>query len=275
MNSNYLSVLVGAVAAVAAATSVQAADLNTGPAGAYGGSLKDGYVAPAASRSWYVRVDGGYAWHDTPQIFNDTNTLLDDASIGGQGIVGAGVGLYLGPRWRADLTYDYGFGSKVRGTAGPNITGGGVPNIQAEGKLSRHLFLANLYYDFDFGSRFTPYIGGGVGFVNHQFNDGVLFDGTGTTGNIDSRSSTTFAAALMAGVSVALTHTGGPACCASIKDAPVVTSNRGLLLDVGYRFVYQGSTHTGDTHFAGITGDPLVDDISSHEVRVGLRYNLN
>ena len=103
MTSNYLSVLVGAVAAVTVATAAQAADLNSGPAGAYGGSIKDSYAAPAPSRSFYVRVDGGYAWHGEPEIFNASNTLLDNSSIGGAGLVGGGVGMYFGPRWRADF----------------------------------------------------------------------------------------------------------------------------------------------------------------------------
>lgn len=273
MTSNYLSVLVGAVAAVTVATAAQAADLNSGPAGAYGGSIKDSYAAPAPSRSFYVRVDGGYAWHGTPEIFNASNTLLDDASIGGAGLVGGGVGMYFGPRWRADLTYDHMFGAKVRGTAGPNITGGGVPNIEAEGKLTRDLFLANMYYDFDFGGRVTPYIGGGVGFAHHNFTDGILWDSAGTTGTVGSHSSTVFAAALMAGASVAITG-GHSNCCASTKDV-VVSSNRGLMLDVGYRFVYEGEAKTGDTVWAGQKLDPKIDDIISHELRVGLRYNIN
>ena len=271
MTSNYLSVLVGAVAAVAAAASAHAADLNGGSA-TYGGSIKDSYVAPAPARSWYLRVDGGYGWHGTPEIFNAQNTLLDDASIGGNGIVGAGIGMYFGPRWRADLTYDHAFAAKVKGTAGDNIVGVGNPHIFAEGKMTRDLFLANMYYDFDFGGRVTPYIGGGIGFAHHQFSDGILSASFGS-GTIDDKSSTSFAAALMAGVSFAIAG-GQSNCCASVKDAPVA-SNRGLMLDVGYRFVYEGGAHTGDTHIAGITGDPLVDDIISHEVRVGLRYNMN
>lgn len=272
MTSHYLSVLVGAVAAVAAAASAQAADLNGGSAGAYGGSLKDSYAAPAPSRSWYVRLDGGYDWHGTPEIFNESGTLLINSSIGGAGFIGGGVGMYLGPRWRADFTYDHAFGAKVKGTAGPTITGGLVPDINAEGKLSRDLFLFNAYYDFDFGGRITPYVGGGIGFARHEFTDGKLWDSAGTVGTIDSSSSTNFAAALMAGVSIALT--GGQQCCTGTKDV-VVSSNRGLMLDVGYRFIYEGETKTGDTHWLNFNQDPKIDDILTHEVRVGLRYNIN
>ena len=194
--------------------------------------------------------------------------------------IGGGVGMYLFRNIRGDLTWDHSFASDVTGTAGANIIGATEAAkgnyIHSKSPYKRDLFLANLYYDFDMGGRFTPYVGGGIGFVRNNVGAGTLTqDNTGLSGTVDSHTSTHVAGALMAGFSVQLTGGHSTACCASVKDAPVVVdSGRGLMLDVGDRFLFLGDAKTGDTHFAGHRRRPVVEDLHAHEVRVGLRYNL-
>ncbi len=104
-------------------------------------------------------------------------------------------------------------------------------------------------------------------------------------GTIEGDSKTDVAAALMAGMSVKLR---GGATGGSFKDGYAVDTGRSLFLDVGYRFLYLGEAATGPvtaTYTAPVAGghggtgtvsqDPVVDDIHAHELRVGLRYNLN
>ncbi len=280
MMSTRVSMLLGAAMILGSAAGAQSADLYGGHAG--GGSIKDGYVAPTSCCSrpgWYFRIDGGYSMHNTPKIDAD-GVLLDDAKWENGGFIGAGVGMYLGRGFRADFTYDHGFESNLSGTAGAAIVGAGNPPIYAKAAMSRDLFLFNAYYDIETGSRFTPYIGGGIGLAHHSVGTGVLTQNNGgvwTTGVIEPANSTHFAAAAMAGFTVAL---GGNGCGGGAGGIGGGSSGCGggagnMLLDVGYRFVYEGKAKTGDTYFAGVKGDPYASDLNSHEIRAGLRYNLN
>ena len=276
MTFTRVSMLLGAAIVLGNAASAQAADLYGGHGG---GSIKDGYVAPACcSRpGWYFRIDGGYSMHGAPKIDAD-GVLLDDPKWENAGFIGAGVGLYLGRGFRADFTYDHGFESNLTGAAGAAIVGAGNPSIYAKAGMSRDLFLFNAYYDIDTGSRITPYIGGGIGLAHHTVGTGVLSQNNGgvwTTGVVEPASSTNFAAAAMAGFTVAL---GGSNGCGggSLGGAGGCGGGAGnMLLDVGYRYVFEGKAKTGDTYFAGVKGDPYASDLNTHEIRAGLRYNLN
>lgn len=278
MTISRVSMLLGAALVLGNAAGVQAADLYGGQGG---GSIKDGYVAPVccARPGWYFRIDGGYSMHGKPKI-DAEGALLTDEKWENTGFIGGGVGTYLGRNLRADFTYDHGFESNLTGTAGENIVGAGNPPIHAKAPMSRDLVLFNLYYDIDTGSRFTPYIGGGVGLVRHSIGTGVLTQtiapGVTNFGVVDPQNSTHFAAAAMAGFSVALGGGGGG--CGSVGGGAGSMGcgpTSGMLLDIGYRFVYEGKAKTGDTYYAGIAGDPIASDLISHEIRAGVRYNLN
>jgi hypothetical protein len=62
----------------------------------------------------------------------------------------------------------------------------------------------------------------------------------------------------------------------SIKDSSVGATMPGRLhLDMGYRFLYLGDASTG--HAIGVappTPGPRLEDITAHEFRIGLRYDL-
>ena len=144
------------------------------------------------------------------------------------------------------------------------------------------VFLANLYYDFgarghggmkdahhgwDYGLR--PYIGVGLGFARHEISTSEIETlqqaNCGCPGTIASSDDTTFAYALMAGVSKSW--------------------RQGVNLDFGYRFTHLGEVATGvalhtDRSLVGDgwTGDiETVQDVEklySHEVRLGVRYDI-
>ncbi len=112
--------------------------------------------------------------------------------------------------------------------------------------FSSTVVLANIYYDFNRGGRFVPYIGAGIGFAHNETSSGTVETPCGCDATIDKGSSNQFAAAAMAGVSWRIrggetTYVGG------LKDEPVAVSNgHALYLDVGYRFLYLGDVKTGD-----------------------------
>lgn len=271
---NLRAIALGAALLCSTALSAGAADL-------YGdrGSVKDGYIpAPQYSSParWYIRGDVGFAKMADPTM-NEPPYDLYDARIDNTWTAGAGVGMYLGRGWRADLTWDHRFETDVHGTAG----GAAVmfPGVTRTFGLTSDVFLANVYYDFDMGSRFTPYIGMGLGFTNNKTKSATISDACGCTGTIEGASQTSVAAAFMSGFTINFGQRGGTYMPAggSIKDAPVVVADtRGRWnLDAGYRLLYLGDAHTGQIiTSAGNANDPIVRDMYAHEFRVGLRMDI-
>ena len=265
---------------LSAAVLVSAGFQKAEAADLYGGSVKDGGYPPAGEsflRSFYLHIDGGYSWAGQPDItetqvcgncsttYDLTDTTLDDTWT-----LGGGVGMNLTNRIRADITYDHLFSADAEGWLGEGALIG-----MRKFDVSSDVFLANLYYDFDFGSRITPYIGAGIGFARNKTGSGTVEDCGCTVGTIESGSNTEFAAAAMAGVSITLRH--GEQVMGGIKDAPVIVdTGRKLVLDIGYRYLYLGDAETGPVTRAGVnySDDPVVESMDAHQIRVGLRYNL-
>jgi opacity protein-like surface antigen len=117
-----------------------------------------------------------------------------------------------------------------------------------------------------------PYIGGGVGFAHNEISSGAI-----DSGSIGDGSSNSFAAAGMAGFSWRLRggetrYMGG-----GLKDDVVaVSSGNALYLDVGYRFLYLGDVKTGELAWdSNEVDNAKVKDVTAHQIRIGLRYDLN
>jgi opacity protein-like surface antigen len=268
MHSLRTALFISAALILGAAPAATAADL-------YGGGLKDAPAMapmPAPSAGWYLRVDGGYAWYTNPDIevvgFETRNNSMDGAwSVGG------GIGRYFGRGFRGDITVDHLFDAKTEGSLFECDCFVG----DAKFDFSSTVVLANLYYDFNRGGRIVPYIGAGIGFAHNETSSGTVETPCGCDGTFDKGSSNNFAAAAMAGFSWRL-RGGEPMYVGGMKDEPVaVGSSRGLYLDVGYRFLYLGDVKTGDIAWADTDDlvDPKVKDVTAHQIRVGLRYELN
>ncbi|NOT72779.1 MAG: porin family protein [Hyphomicrobium sp.] len=259
------TLFLGAALVLGTAQGATAADLgNYG-----GGSIKDGgYAMPmeAPRPSLYFRLDGTHSSYDTPSITEDDRFDLIDSSIDSNWGYGGGVGMYFGRGFRGDLTIDRLAESDVTANLADPLTD--LPGVRTFG-LTSTVALANVYYDFDFGNRFTPYVGLGLGFTRNKTSEGTVTDPCGClTGTIDSGSETHVAGAAMAGFQIKL------------RDR--------LSFDAGYRFLYLGEASTGAvnaTYTAPVNGghggtgtvsqDPTVEDIHAHQFRLGLRYDIN
>jgi opacity protein-like surface antigen len=248
-----------------------------GPAAAadlYDGSIKDQYMPVQAGgpMSWYIRGDVGYVAYDDPTVTQSGRFDLNGTAIEDTWSIGLGVGRYFSPNVRGDITYSYLFESDVTGTVG-SASGSSYPGVHRFG-LSSHVVLANLYYDFDRGSRFTPYLGVGLGATYNKTSSGTTVGGCACNGEIEDNGNWSVAGAFMAGFSI---NFGSRASYAgSIKDAPVEYDTRGRWnLDAGYRYLYLGEARTGNITGGGgtVTGDKA-EDIFAHEFRVGLRYDI-
>lgn len=254
------SLFLGAALVLGSAQGALAADL-------YGGSMKDGpMIAPRAqsTASWYLRVDGMHGAFDDPAVSESGIYDLTDTAIENTWGVGGGVGVYFGRGVRGDITVEHNFNSDVSATLGD--VNSALPGTR-KFSLSSTYALANLYYDFDMGSRFTPYIGAGLGFTKNKTGSGTVTDLCGClSGDIAGGEDTHAAGALMAGFSMKL------------RDR--------LSLDAGYRFLYLGevetgavtakfsAAHNGNAAGAVIAQDPTVDEIHEHQFRVGLRWDI-
>ncbi len=270
------TLLLSAALVLGSALGASAADL-------YGGGLKDAPVMapmPAPSAGWYARIDGGYSWYTNPSITIEDECTAHDTKMDGAWSIGGGIGRYFGRGFRGDITVDHLFDADTK-TA---IYACDCHIGDTKFDFSSTVVLANLYYDFNRGGRFGPYIGAGIGFAHNETSGGSIVSECGCDeGSFDKGSSNHFAAAAMAGVSWKIrggetTYVGG------LKDAPVaVTSGNALWLDVGYRFLYLGDVKTGDIAWAPDNGvdtppetvDPHVKNLTAHQIRVGLRYDIN
>ncbi len=273
------SLILGFALLAGAAGSAGAADMYDG------GSLKDGpYVMPETAR-YYLRGDIGYATHRDSDIreldFNGYSQPLTETSIDEAWTAGGGIGMYFSSAIRGDVTIDYRMDTGVEGWK----ENGDLPEGNRAFDVDSTVVLANLYYDIDTGSRFTPYLGAGIGWASNRANqgegDGWIAVNTAcgcTTAvnvpvEIESKTTSNFAWALMAGVSVDLGSRSG-----GMKDVQEIAS--AWKLDLGYRYIDMGEVHTGEVVAvtpSGATqtsGDPIIDDYAAHEFRVGLRYDI-
>ncbi len=255
-------ILAGLAAVLLGSASAQAADLG----GMRGGSIKDGYVPQMVDNvgaRWYLRGDYSHAWQGLGSMTEPPNYDLTMTSIANTNSFGFGIGHYFSKSVRGDITLDWRRDAAARGSVND-----GVATVQGERQfgISNMVALANLYYDFDTRSHFTPYIGVGLGFARNTTKAGtVALSGCQLltcSADFEGATSTNAAAALMTGFS------------ARLHDR--------LHLDAGYRFLYLGNAHTGDiriTRPVGDTGptsspDPIVHDLHAHEFRVGLRWDI-
>ncbi len=262
------SALFGIALGLGAVAPAGAADLGSGE-----WSMKDGPQSMPLQARWYLRGDLGYAFHDDPDMIEDGVFTASETSIDDTWTIGGGIGLYFSSNLRGDVTVDYRNDAEVSGTLDDSAIGPGSRTFD----LSSTVVLANLYYDFNRNSGFTPYVGAGIGWTNNQTHDGLATDLCGCTFTIAGATESDMAAALMVGASIDLSGDRG-GYSGSIKDGNIATpSERGLMLDVGYRFLYLGDASTGevlDSYAVPVADDPVIEDIHAHEFRVGLRYDI-
>jgi opacity protein-like surface antigen len=286
--------------AAAVAGSASAADL-----GGNGGSMKDGYVEPLPQVSrgpagpCYFRADVGYSVSRDPDAkwAVNNNTFAGDTGDGyggaPNGIIDADeiLSVFAGDSvsntslentWFGDV--GVGCGSGSRGLRGEVMLGyhgnrkfDGEPQIYNPGPspgdpvpgyipppplddplhtdITSYTMMFNAYKDLGRYGNLTPYVGAGVG-VAYNIVDEVYFTGNpALTNRIEGDRDLSFAWSLMAGVGYQI-------------------SDRAIL-DVGYRYIDLGEASSGRADNAFFVNPPVeLDDISAHEIKVGLRYHF-
>ncbi len=244
---------------------------------------------------YYVRFDTGAAWLSDGTLdevgSSMTTRSIDNVEPLEFGSIGAGR--YITPSIRAELAVDlYTRGQLDRG--GENFTetltfdvGLADPDVvtydvrrQEKVKFEQDIGMLNFYYDFRNSTRFTPYVGAGIGVTYRQLtrtssevancsglsnaSDPTRIDCSSNTGGPSSsvitegtatKKAWDVAGALMAGVAI------------QVSDD--------VLWDTGYRYLWQdGGLAVESLTLAG-TSRLEIKDVGQHQLRTGIRLNLN
>lgn len=164
---------------------------------------------------------------------------------------GGGAGYKFTDYFRADVTGDY-LGSQTRSAT---LQGPLGPLGSAKATIERWDALVNGYVDLGTWSGLTPYIGAGIGVAGlNTFGTFTNVNGASFKSGAEDRFNLAWAA--MAGVSYNL--------------APH------LVLDIGYRYLDLGTYRAPrGTAIQQFVYSPQKTDLNAHEVRVGIRYQID
>ncbi len=165
---------------------------------------------------------------------NDVDVLsVDDNVYGGSIAIGASAKVN-GGAVRAELEYNK--NSDAEDTNTMNLSG---EDFEGKFEVETESVMLNAYYDIDTGSKFTPYIGAGIGYAKVKASMKGEDSTYAYSAKVDDNN---FAWQLGAGVGYAV--------------------NENVTVDAGYRYVDYGD----------FTEDEVKVDTSAHELYVGARY---
>jgi opacity protein-like surface antigen len=253
---------------------------------------------PEVSTGWYVRIDAAYSQGDTKK-YRSTDPYVD--SIRGDSYLdnfpryGLGVGYYLNKWLRMDVTVDQrndvtSRGTGVRSYTIPNAAGGSVggAGLVPLGPISMRdtysdsfissnsTALLNAYVDLPIYSSFTPYVGGGIGFVRHQLKGRAFSKTTTCVDNVDCNPN------MVDDQGVSTVNGSFSATAGGVDYALATALMAGFSykvwdnwkIDVGYRWLHlAGTTWTGRS--TNTVENLRLPDQNIHELRAGLRIDVN
>jgi OOP family OmpA-OmpF porin len=154
-------------------------------------------TTPVLAQSWdgqtYVTVQGGWNQQEDHNFTTGGGAKVNTEMKDGYVVVGA-VGRQYG-NIRAELEGSY----RANDVDGHNVGGPVLEGSRGESKVMAGM--GNLYYDIPTGGALTPYLGGGVGAADVQFEN----YGTNATGTVLDDGETVFAYQGIAGLNYALT----------------------------------------------------------------------
>lgn len=278
------ALIVAAASIASLTTAANAADLLPPPPMVSSPAV----VAVQDFSGWYLRGDIGLGLHNNTKIqnvpnplaqgapgFNPTAYNLSPAAMSTATFIKLGVGYQINSWFRTDVTVEY-RGSTFSANDELSWNNGAqfyVLRNFYRGNMASFVGLLNGYVDLGTWYGITPYVGAGAGFASttlHGVTDNGysnLYAGPGafassnTGGYYNSKTTSSFAWALMAGLSYN------------------VTSN--LKLDFGYRYLNYGKASAGAPNcFNGGPGVSACNNVlqfsrgHSHDFSIGLRWML-
>lgn len=191
-------------------------------------------AADAPSRAYATLFAGASLPHADLDIFESSIPLSLNIDIGFDTgyIIGGAIGTTLAPSLRGEVEF-----SVINSSPSEFF---GVPVDTGITTVGYNL-LGNLWYDFDTGSSFTPYIGGGIGYGYDVITNDVSDDEINTSGWLYQ---------LGAGMRFAATDKIG--------------------LDLGYRYRVQPDAEVSSDGFMMDDGDSITSSATNHIVTGGV-----
>ena len=239
-------ILIVVAAALAATAAAKAADLPDPP-------IIAPPEIPQPLGGWYLRGDIGVDFFTDPDVVYNGTLNFSHEKLRPAVMVGVGAGYEYNEYIRGDLTVDW------RGTDfnGKTFCATACGNAYTQENAELDIFtgFANLYLQAGNFHGFTPYVGGGIGFAHIRLHEYAGFNPNGTSNTFNDHSKTNFAWNLTAGASYDVWEK--------------------LSVDANYRYLNFGDIQTGTDPAGNLPGRVDFDNITAHEVRVGLRYYLD
>jgi opacity protein-like surface antigen len=253
---------------------------------------------------WYLRGDVGMGFNNHPGFTTTPDALATGQSSGfysntateyfanptlsPSGLFDIGVGYQVNNWFRTDITGELRGGANFQGLEvvnDSNWPAGGANYNQVQygdfyrANLTSYLLMWNAYADLGTWYGLTPYVGAGLGGAyNHlsgatdtgyaSFGNSAngAFQSYATGGYFNDASHADFAWSLMAGLDFKVTHN--------------------LKLEIGYRYLDYGKFNSGGSNcvagangggaiFQGCSYKLVSKELTSNDVRIGLRYYLD
>ncbi|MFM9940642.1 MAG: opacity family porin [Hyphomicrobiaceae bacterium] len=300
-----LASLVLGLGLLAGAPAAEASDLS------YRGSSKDqraaGIPVPAPIPvmehfRWYLRADLGLGMYGSNGRTSERGAVFGAQDAAGVGAPapfgtssawfsdefdtfatgGVGIGMYLTPRLRSDVTLDVRTKSNAIGNGnyvydqqaflpgpapaptGVQVRGSYHDKTEVRGTTS----LLNLYYDLTDRGGFTPYVGAGVGFVVRSLQRSTssteaLYDMTNPAAPVYMTTRTA--------TGQGKDHVVAPA--ASLTAGAAYSLQSGMVLDFNYRYTYLGNVDA-PSMIAGTSSTIKIGETHDHALRAGVRVNV-
>lgn len=232
--------LVGAAASLSA-TGARAADYPDRPP-----LFEKPALVQEFASGWYIRGDIGYRLNSNDGASTFLADPIASQSINDTAVFGLGGG-YKSGWFRADVTVDY----SGRATFRADVAG--LPASNQPGltsKIETVTTLVNAYADLGTWWNVTPYIGAGLGAAYMRTVE--FHDDRAAFMPHEKQDKWNFAWAAIAGLSYRI--------------------GANLLADASYRYLSLGDAVSA----VNVANNQLtVKDITAHEFRIGLRYNLD
>jgi opacity protein-like surface antigen len=204
-----------------------------------------------------INPAGSFGFGGAP--FTGNSTDADDVFSGS-----LGFGAYLSPHFRSDITFDFrgqqgleNSSTYTYATAGGTVNGTTSDTVKLRGTVG----LINAYWDFFQRGSFSPYVGGGIGFVYNDISRSYVSTETESVGPTTRLITGTsrdnhlgLAAALMAGITLASDHR--------------------FVWDLSYRALYMDGGNVTTTLSNANVSTATVGSQWEHQIRIGVRANI-
>lgn len=223
------------------------------PSFANAGDYSGVYIFPKFVYS-YQRIDSAELKIDVAGLGSESSELSDekDSTFGGAFSIGYDFAPNFGRGIRTEL--EYAIRSQSEGSySNDYYYNGYLVKDSGSMKFDIQTIFLNIYFDFETGTPFTPYLGGGLGvaIIDAKGNLKETFDGDVVFDESESNTEENFAFNFSAGLAYDM--------------------NDRFSLDLGYRYADFGEGETGNlgSDDFSIKGESRV---IAHEVLLGLRY---